>query len=120
MAVEIFHYDSIPQAALAAGMQFLLTKWTTLSAMSKLTLQAVTETTSFNVVDDASYMVTAGPDDFFYRFDRGAWLAAAETAQVGIYGQLVLCGEAKYVDDFEPRRARRVLNSHTDAQSTGI
>jgi len=78
MAVEIFHFDSIPQASLGPGMQFLLTKWTTLSAMGKLTLQAVTETTSFSVVDNASYMVTAGDDDFFYMH-----VGANVTAAVG-------------------------------------
>jgi hypothetical protein len=76
MAVEIFHFDSIPQASLGPGMQFLLTKWTSLSAMGKLSLQAVTETTSFSVVDNASYMVTAGPDDFFY-MHVGANVSAA-------------------------------------------
>jgi hypothetical protein len=65
MAVEIFDYDSIPPDALGPGMQFLLTKWNTLSGMNRLTLQALTENTSFNVVDNSAYMLTA-EDDFFY------------------------------------------------------
>ena len=65
MAVEIFDYDSIPRDSLGPGMQFLLTKWNTLSEMNKLTLQALTENTSFNVVDNSAYMLTA-EDDFFY------------------------------------------------------
>jgi hypothetical protein len=66
MAVEIFDYDSIPQDALGPGMQFLLTKWNALSEMNKLTLQALAENSSFNVVDNSAYMLTAGDDDFFY------------------------------------------------------
>ncbi len=65
MAVEIFHFDSIPQDALTPAMKFLLTKWNTLSVMHKLTLQAITESTSFNVRDNSSYMIPAG-DDFFH------------------------------------------------------
>ncbi len=65
MAVEIFHLESIPQDALTPAMKFLLTKWNTLSVMNKLTLQAITESTSFNVRDNSSYMIPAG-DDFFY------------------------------------------------------
>jgi hypothetical protein len=65
MAVEIFHYDTIPQDALAPAMKFLLTKWNTLSVMNKLTLQAVTENTSFNIVDNSAYMIPVGEDFFF-------------------------------------------------------
>ncbi len=65
MAVEIFHLESIPQDALTPAMKFLLTKWNTLSVMNKLTLQAITESASFNVRDNSSYMIPAG-DDFFY------------------------------------------------------
>jgi hypothetical protein len=65
MAVEIFHYDVIPQSSLPPAMTFLLTKWNTLSVMNKLALQAITESTSVNVVDNSAYMVPAG-DDFFF------------------------------------------------------
>lgn len=65
MAVEIFHYDFIPQDKLTAAMKFLLTKWNTLSVMNRLTLQAITEHSSFNIPDNSAYMITAG-DDFFY------------------------------------------------------
>jgi hypothetical protein len=65
MAVEIFHYDAIPQDALAPAMKFLLTKWNTLSVMNKLSLQALTENTTFNIADNSVYMIPAG-DDFFF------------------------------------------------------
>src|SRR4051812_23373957 len=65
MAVEVFHYDAIPQHALAPAMKFLLTKWNTLSVMHKLSLQAITENTSFDIADNSSYMIPAG-DDFFF------------------------------------------------------
>jgi hypothetical protein len=65
MAVEIFHYDFIPQDKLAPAMKFLLTKWNTLSVMNKLTLQSITEHSSFNIPDNSAYMLTAG-DDFFF------------------------------------------------------
>jgi hypothetical protein len=65
MAVEIFHYDVIPQESLPPAMAFLLTKWNSLSVMNKLALQAITESTSVNVVDNSAYMVPAG-DDFFF------------------------------------------------------
>src|SRR5262245_51264085 len=62
MAVEIFHYDCIPQNALPPAMKFLLTKWNTLSVMQKLTLQAMAESSSVNVLDNSAYMVPAGED----------------------------------------------------------
>jgi hypothetical protein len=65
MAVEIFHYDSIQQDALAPAMKFLLTKWNTLSVMNKLTLQAITENVTFNISDNSVYMIPVG-DDFFF------------------------------------------------------
>src|SRR5262245_4729337 len=65
MAVEMLVYELSPRDSLGPGMQFLLTKWNTLSEMNKLTLQALTENTSFNVVDNSAYMLTA-EDDFFY------------------------------------------------------
>jgi hypothetical protein len=65
MAVESFHYDVIPQDTLPPAMTFLLTKWNTLSVMNKLALQAITESTSVNVIDNSAYMVPAG-DDFFF------------------------------------------------------
>jgi hypothetical protein len=65
MAVEVFHFDSIPQDALTPAMKFLLTKWSSLSVMNKLTLQSITESASFNVRDNSAYMIPAG-DDFFY------------------------------------------------------
>jgi hypothetical protein len=65
MAVEVFHFDSIPQDALTPAMKFLLTKWSSLAVMNKLTLQAITESASFNVRDNSAYMIPAG-DDFFY------------------------------------------------------
>jgi len=66
MAVEIFHYDNIPQDALAPAMKFLLTKWNTLSVMHKLTLQSIIENTSFNIADNAAYMIPVGDGDFFF------------------------------------------------------
>lgn len=51
-------------------MRFLLTKWDTLSAMKRLTLQAVTETGGFNIVDNSSYMLRAGEDFFFMHVGR--------------------------------------------------
>ncbi len=65
MAVEIFHYGSLPQEALTPAMKFLLTKWNTLSTMKRLTLQAITETGSFNIVDNSAHLLAVG-DDFFY------------------------------------------------------
>jgi hypothetical protein len=65
MAVEVFHFDSIPQDALSPAMKFLLTKWSSLSVMKRLTLQAITESASFNVRDNSTYMIPAG-DDFFF------------------------------------------------------
>jgi hypothetical protein len=70
MAVEIFHYDVIPQDSLPPAMTFLLTKWNTLSVMSKLTLQAITEGSSVNVADNSAYMVPAGDDFFFTHMGR--------------------------------------------------
>jgi hypothetical protein len=75
MAVEIFHYDCIPLDALSPAMKFLLTKWNTLSVMHKLTLAAITESTSVNVPDNSAYMVPAGDD--FYFMHMGKNVAAA-------------------------------------------
>jgi hypothetical protein len=65
MAVQIFHSDDIPQEALPPAMKFLLTKWNTLTVMNRLTLQAITESASFNVADNSAYMIPAG-DNFFF------------------------------------------------------
>jgi hypothetical protein len=70
MAVEIFHYDDIPQATLPPAMTFLLTKWNTLSAMGRLTLQAIAEGSSVNVADNSAYMVPAGDDFYFTHMGR--------------------------------------------------
>jgi hypothetical protein len=75
MAVEIFHYDCIPQDKLTPAMKFLLTKWNSLSVMHKLTLQAITEDSTYNIPDNSAYMVTAG-DDFFF-MHMGANVCAA-------------------------------------------
>lgn len=65
MAIEIFQEASIPQGSLTPAMKFLLTKWTTLSAMNKLTLQALTDSPTYDIPAYGTYMVSAG-DDFFY------------------------------------------------------
>ncbi len=65
MAAEIFQYDFIPLDKLTPAMKFLLTKWNTLSVMNKLTMQAITEHSSFNVPDNSAYMLATG-DDFFF------------------------------------------------------
>jgi hypothetical protein len=75
MAVEIFHYDHIPQDKLVPAMKFLLTKWNTLSVMNRLALQAVTEDAIYNIPDNSAYMVTAGDD--FYFMHVGANVRAA-------------------------------------------
>src|SRR5262249_22812889 len=75
MAVEIFHYDCIPQNALPPAMKFLLTKWNTLSVMQKLTLQAIAESSSVNVLDNSAYMVPAGEDFYFMHVGKNVQAA---------------------------------------------
>jgi hypothetical protein len=78
MAVEVFHYDTIPQGALTPAMKFLLTKWNTLSGMNKLTLQAITENTSFPIADNSAYMIPAGNDFFFMHMGKSVCAAIGE------------------------------------------
>ena len=78
MAVEIFHYDSIPQDKLPSAMKFLLTKWNALSVMNKLTLQAITENSSYNIPDNSAYMITAGDDFFFMHMGSNVRAAIGE------------------------------------------
>ena len=75
MAVEIFHYDSIPQDALTPAMKFLLTKWNTLSVMNKLTLQAITENASYPIVENSAYMIPSGDDFFFMHMGKSVTAA---------------------------------------------
>ena len=78
MAVEIFHYDCIPQNDLPPAMKFLLTKWNTLSVMQKLTLQAITEGSSVNVLDNSAYMVPASDDFYFMHVGRNVQAAIGQ------------------------------------------
>jgi hypothetical protein len=65
MAIEIFQESSIPQGSLTPAMKFLLTKWTTLSAMNQLSLQALTDSPTYDIRNNGTYMIGAG-DDFFF------------------------------------------------------
>jgi hypothetical protein len=76
--VEIFHHDTIPQDALAPAMKFLLTKWNTLVVMNKLTLQAITENTSFNITDNSVYMLPTGDDFFFMHMGKNVSAAIGQ------------------------------------------
>ena len=59
-------------------------------------------------------------DHFFDRLDRRSGLDTARAAHVRIHGQFTFGGNAKHVDDFEPCRARSVLNSHADAKRSRV
>jgi hypothetical protein len=78
MAVEVLHHDCIAQDSLSPTMTFLLTKWNSLAAMGKLTLQALTESQSFNVADNCAYMIPAGADFFFMHVGKNVQAAIGQ------------------------------------------
>jgi hypothetical protein len=78
MAVEIFHCDAIAQDRLTPAMRFLLTKWNTLSLTNKLSLPALTENTTFNIADNAAYMIPAGDDFFYMHFGKNVAAAVGQ------------------------------------------
>jgi len=54
------------------------------------------------------------------RLDIRSRLRLAEAPHVRIHRQLAFGCDAEHVDHLQPRRSRRVLNSHPDAQRAGI
>lgn len=67
MTLEIFTGPLIPRELTTAPMEFLWTKWKTLHATGDLSLQRLTEETSYPLRSNCVYLLTTG-DDFVYAY----------------------------------------------------
>jgi PAS domain-containing protein len=67
MSLEVFSGTSIPRELTTAAMEFLWAKWKTLHATGDLTLQRLTEESSYPLRENLVYLMTAG-DDFVYTY----------------------------------------------------
>jgi len=67
MALEIFSGPLIPRELTTAAMEFLWAKWKTLHATGDLTLQRLTEETSYPLRSNCVFLLTVG-EDFVYAY----------------------------------------------------
>jgi PAS domain-containing protein len=67
MSLEVFSGTSIPRELTTAAMEFLWAKWKTLHATGDLTLQRLTEESSFPLREHLVFLMTTG-DDFVYTY----------------------------------------------------
>ena len=83
MSLEIFSGTSIPRELTTAAMEFLWAKWKTLYATGDLTLQRLTEETSYPLRENLVYLMNAG-DDFVYTYVGEAVQKAIGRDRAGI------------------------------------
>src|SRR5579862_5987816 len=82
-------------------------------------LRRVAQTRAVDVHDVKRSARDGGSSDHFtHRLDRGSGLDAARTADVSVNRNPPLGGQSEHIDDLQPRSTGRVLNSHSDRQST--
>jgi len=82
MAIEVFQGGSIPRELTSGAMEFLWAKWRVLNATGGLSLQRLTEESSYQLAANSTYMLTAG-DDFVFMYVGEAVQAAAGTNRTG-------------------------------------
>ena len=83
MAIEVFNGTSIPRELATAAMEFLWAKWKTLNDTNDLTLQRLTEESSYQLRANSTHMVSVG-DDFVYVYVGEAIQAAASESLAGM------------------------------------
>lgn len=83
MTLEVFSGASIPREITTAPMEFLWAKWKTLHATGDLTLQRLTEESSYPLRENLVYLMTAG-DDFVYTYVGEAVQRAIGRDRAGI------------------------------------
>ncbi|MBN9584147.1 MAG: hypothetical protein J0G34_02000 [Afipia sp.] len=82
MAIEVFNGTSIPREFTTAAMEYLWVKWKTLHDTNDLTLQRLTEESSFELRANSIHMMSVG-DDFVYVYVGDAIQSAAQEALTG-------------------------------------
>jgi hypothetical protein len=82
MAIEVFQGGSIPRELASGAMEFLWAKWRVLNATGSLSLQRLTEESSYELRSNATYLVSSG-DDFVFMYVGDAIQAAAGTNRTG-------------------------------------
>lgn len=95
MALEVFNGNTLPREFATAPMEYLLAKWKVLSATGELTLQRLTEETSYPLRPNLMLLTTC-EDDFVHVYVGEALLReAGETAPRGrlSQGRSALAGE---------------------------
>ena len=82
MAIEVFQGGSIPRELTSGAMEFLWAKWRVLNATGGLSLQRLTEESSYQLATNSTYMLTVG-DDFVFMYIGEAIQAEAGTNRTG-------------------------------------
>jgi len=82
MAIEVFQGGSIPRELASGAMEFLWAKWRVLNATGDLSLQRLTEESSYDLRANSTYMLSAG-DDFVFMYVGDAIQAAAGANRTG-------------------------------------
>lgn len=82
MAIEVFQGGSIPRELTSGAMEFLWAKWRALNATGGLSLQRLTEESSYELAANSTYMITVG-DDFVFMYIGEAIQAEAGTNRTG-------------------------------------
>jgi PAS domain-containing protein len=82
MAIEVFQGGSIPRELTSGAMEFLWAKWRALNATGGLSLQRLTEESSYQLAANSTYMITVG-DDFVFMYIGEAIQAEAGTNRTG-------------------------------------
>jgi PAS domain-containing protein len=82
MAIEVFQGGSIPRELASGAMEFLWAKWRALNATGSLSLQRLTEESSYELRANSTYMLSAG-EDFVFMYVGEAIQAAAGANRTG-------------------------------------
>lgn len=76
MAIEVFQGGSIPRELASGAMEFLWAKWRALSATGGLSLQRLTEESSYELRANSTYLISTGDDFVFMYVGEGIQAAA--------------------------------------------
>lgn len=82
MAIEVFQGGSIPRELSSGAMEFLWAKYRALSATNSLSLQRLTEESSYPLRESSTFLISVG-DDFVFMYVGEAVQAAAGANRTG-------------------------------------
>lgn len=82
MAIEVFQGGSIPRELSSGAMEFMWAKWRALNATGSLSLQRLTEESSYPLRQCSTYLLSVG-DDFVFMYVGELVQAASGTNRTG-------------------------------------